>query len=225
MSKRSECDEARFLRDVERHEMTIIRDDRLDRHLRFKTPGTSCYYFDLITWPGHLCYTGDMGTFVFSRIDDMFAFSRMDGHDWNKNPHGLSINPGYWSEKVRAADRHDGIEEWDDDEFKRRVNETRTEWMRDARALGVSKEERRELWEAVEDVLADPRDESLCVARIYEFSHKAGNERFDFEDFFDGSLTRFSFRFMWCCYALAWAINMYDKSKESKDVDDRNPKP
>lgn len=49
MSKRSECDEARFLRDVERHEMTTIRDDRLDRHLRFKTPGTSCYYFDIVT--------------------------------------------------------------------------------------------------------------------------------------------------------------------------------
>lgn len=29
MSERSECDEARFLRDVERHEMTIIRDDRV----------------------------------------------------------------------------------------------------------------------------------------------------------------------------------------------------
>ena len=38
-------------------------------------------------------------------------------------------------------------------------------------------------------------------------------------------MTRFTFRFMWCCYALAWATNMYDKSKESKDVDNRNPKP
>ena len=81
------------------------------------------------------------------------------------------------------------------------------------------------LWEAVEDVLADPSEESLCVPRIYEFHHRAGSESFEFMDFFDSSMTRFTFRFMWCCYALAWATNMYDKSKESKDVDDRNPKP
>ena len=35
-------------------------------------------------------------------------------------------------------------------------------------------------------------------------------------DFFDGSMTRFTFHFLWCCYALAWGINKYD--------DHRNPK-
>jgi hypothetical protein len=34
-----------------------------------------------------------------------------------------------------------------------------------------------------------------------------------------GSITRFTFHFLWCCYALAWGINMYDKSKENKNVD------
>lgn len=217
MSKRSECDEARFLRDVEKHEMTIIRDDRLDRHLRFKTPGTSCYYFDIVTWSGHLCYTGDMGTFVFSRIDDMFAFFRMDDHDWNKNPNGLSINPSYWAEKIIATDKNGGHEEWDEDEFKRRVNETRVEWMRDARALGVSKEERRELWEAVEnEVLEDPSNEHLCVSRIWDFYHSTHQRRFEFVDFFDGSMKRYTLRFLWCCYALAWGINQYDNHRSSK---------
>lgn len=220
MSKRSECDEARFLKDVANHEMQIIRDDGVNRHLRFKRPGTSSYYFDLVTWDGHLCYTGDMGSFVFCRLEDMFNFFRMDDHDWNKNPHGLSINPGYWSEKILATDKNGGHEEWDEEEFTRRVNEWRVGWMKEARRDGVSKDDRRELWEAVEYVLADPRDESLCVARIYEFSFRRNQSYYSFEDFFDGSLTRFTFRFMWCCYALAWAINMYDKSKESKDVDD-----
>lgn len=217
MSKRSGCDEARFLGDVERHEMTVLRDEGVNRHIRFKRSGSSAYYFDLVTWQGHLCYTGDMGTFVFSRIDDMFDFFRMDDHDWDKNPNGLSINPGYWSEKVLAADRHDGIEEWDDDEFTRRVNETRVEWMRDARAIGVSKEERRELWEAVEnEVLEDPNNERLCVARIWEFYHSTRQRRFEFMDFFDGSMTRYTLRFLWCCYALAWGINQYDNHRSSK---------
>lgn len=221
MSKRSNCDEARFLRDVEKHEMTIIRDDGVNRHLRFKTPGTSCYYFDIVTWSGHLCYTGDMGTFVFSRIDDMFAFFRMDDHDWNKNPNGLSINPGYWSEKLLAADRNDGVEEWDEDEFTRRVNEVRVGWMRWAKSLGISKEYRRELWEAVDrKVLEEPSNGHVCVAAIWNFYHTTSDgERFEFVDFFDGSMHKFTLRFLWCCYALAWGINMYDKSKENKNVD------
>ncbi len=77
MSRRSQCDEARFLKDVANHEMQIIRDDGVQRHLRFKKPGTMCYHFDLITWGGHLCYTGDMGTYVFTRVHDMFDFFRM----------------------------------------------------------------------------------------------------------------------------------------------------
>ena len=210
MSKRSECDEARFLKDVANHEMQIVRDDGVQRHLRFKKPGTSAYYFDIITWSGHLCYTGDMGTYVFSRIDDMFAFFRMDAHDWNKNPNGLSINPGYWSEKLLATDTICGHEEWDEDEFVRRVNEWRVRWMKEARRDGVSNDDRRELWEAVEEVMADPRDESLCVARIYEFSFRRNQFYYSFEDFFDGSMNRFTFHFLWCCYALTWGINKYD---------------
>lgn len=217
MSKRSQCDEARFLKDVANHEMTIIRDDGVNRHVQFKRPDSNAYRFDLITWPGHLCYTGDMGTYVFTRLHDMFNFFRMDDHDWNKNPNGLSINPGYWAEKIIATDRYDGTEEWDEDEFKRRVNEYRVGWMRQCRERGVSKDARRELWEAAEDVLREPSNEHLCVVKVYEFYHKAGDEHFEFMDFFDGNLNRFTFHFLWCCYALAWGINKYD--------DHRNPKP
>ncbi len=220
MGKRSECNEARFLKDVATHEMQIIRDDGVQRHLRFKKPGTMYYHFDLITWPGHLCYTGDMGTYVFARVHDMFDFFRMDDHDWNKNPNGLSINPSYWAEKIIATDKNCGHEEWDEDEFTRRVNEVRVGWMRWAKSLGISKDDRRELWEAVDqEVLSDPNDESLCVARIWEFHHRIGSEDFEFIDFFDVSMNRYTFHYLWCCYALAWAVNMYDKSKENKNVD------
>ena len=39
---------ADFLRDVATHELTIIRNEGLYRHLRFSRPGSSCMYFDLI---------------------------------------------------------------------------------------------------------------------------------------------------------------------------------
>jgi hypothetical protein len=35
--------------------------------------------FDVVTWPGHLSISGDMGCFVFTRVDDMFTFFR--GHE------------------------------------------------------------------------------------------------------------------------------------------------
>lgn len=73
-----ECTEERFLKDVAKHEMTVIRDDGINRHLRFKNPNDSSYWFDLITWPGTLCIDGDCGTYVFKRTPDMFQFFRTD---------------------------------------------------------------------------------------------------------------------------------------------------
>jgi hypothetical protein len=84
-------EEARFIKDTAEHEMTILHNDGLYRHLRFKKPGTRFYWFDLITWPGYLTIAGDMGTFTFERTEDMLTFFRGAG----------DINPQYWSEKIR----------------------------------------------------------------------------------------------------------------------------
>ena len=65
-----------FTSDIAQHQMQVIRDDGVSRHLRFKRPNTMCMHFDLLTWPGYLCYTGDMGTYVFRRLEDMFPFFR-----------------------------------------------------------------------------------------------------------------------------------------------------
>ena len=42
----------RFQADVARHGMTVLRDDGLYRHLRFRRPDCSAYWFDLLTAPG-----------------------------------------------------------------------------------------------------------------------------------------------------------------------------
>jgi hypothetical protein len=81
----------RFLSDVATHEMTVVADEGNVRHLLFKAPDTVTQYFNLTTWPDHLCISGDMGTYVFSRLEDMFDFFREN-----------KINPGYWHEKVKA---------------------------------------------------------------------------------------------------------------------------
>lgn len=94
MSKYSRDVQTRFLSDVAEHRLKIIREDGAYRHLRMQEPGNSCYYYDIITWPGYLTVTGDMGTWTFSRTYDMFRFFG----GWTGE-----INTGYWSEKLEAG--------------------------------------------------------------------------------------------------------------------------
>ena len=73
-SNRAEVHE-RFKKDTAEHQMTVLRDDGLYRHLRFRKPGTGIYGFDIVTWPGYLAISGDMGASMFTRLEDMIQFS------------------------------------------------------------------------------------------------------------------------------------------------------
>lgn len=95
-----DCTEAVFLADVAHHQLTVLRDDGLYRHLRFSKPGSNDMRFDVVTWPGFLAYSGDMGCFVFERLDDMLAFFRRP----YTGP-GLTINERYWAEKCQEIGR------------------------------------------------------------------------------------------------------------------------
>lgn len=196
-----------FLRDVKDHQLSVLRDDGLYRHLRFKRPGSSAYYFDLITWPGALCYTGDMGTFVFGRLADMFEFFRTDRGEAGE----LCINPGYWSEKVLAADggRSPGcVFEYDHQKYLDAVLEYRGDWLE-----GLSEEHQEELKEAVWDEVllwADESDENGNYSRVHEFSAEIDGRTYEFTDFFERSTRRFTDRYIWCCRALVWGIGKFD---------------
>ncbi|KAB0331749.1 hypothetical protein LSO07_08570 [Janthinobacterium sp. PLB04] len=219
----ADCTEERFLRDVAEHAMTVIREDGVSRHVRFAKPGTSCMHFDLITWPGILCYTGDMGTYVFQRTTDMFEFFRHDRAYNQSRGRALSINLGYWTEKLIAIDggRHGGkVKEFDDEKFKRVINEYRVGWMRGAKERGtLDKDGRRELWEAVEDevmgALEDGGDRAQFAA--FDFSHSLSHTTargsWQFDDLFEHDFTEYTHSIVWCCYALAWGIEKYDQSK------------
>lgn len=210
-----ECTEERFLRDVASHRMLIVRDEGIHRHLRFKQEGSSNMYFDLITWPGHLCYTGDMGTFVFQRLEDMFCFFRMDARDKRITADKiLIINTGYWGEKCVAVDSCDGIRKYSPDAFRDAINEQLEYWLEDLDAEDDA-ECIAGLKEAVAENLLPYADEGEHEARdaANRFHFKHNDDEFEITDFWERSLQVKSFRFIWCCYALAWGIDQYDKSK------------
>jgi hypothetical protein len=192
--------EALFLKDVAEHKMEVLVDNGMYRHLKCRKPGTYCYGFDVHTWPGYLCITGDMGCYVFSRLPDMFEFFRTDqkcgGH--------LYINLGYWAEKVQAQCKTDGVEEYSEEKFREAI-----EYY-----LSEREDVTDELREAIkEEVLTHADSEHEAYAAVHEFSHG----KFYFQDFFDHNLKDYTMRFVWCCYAIAWAIRQYDNSKDEKN--------
>lgn len=200
-----------FMKDVSSHEISILKDDGLYRHVRFQKPGTRIMQFDLITWPGYLCYCGDMGEFVFTRTADMFSFFRKpDAHS------GVDLQ--YWAEKCLAVDKCDGTKKYDPDKARQVIFEWMESWMND-QELEEGEEEGSIIVPAglyeVRDAVIDD-----ILSRVddgeYELRDAIRNfecNGFQFHDFWEADLTEYTYRFVWCCYALVWGIAQYDKAK------------
>lgn len=106
-----------------RHAVTVLHEDGLYRHLRFEGDADSPfgrYPFELITWPYNLVVkAGWTFHFDIDATPDMFDLFR-------KTARTGEINPGYWSEKVRAG--RDEIEDYSIDLLKKEINETVGYW-------------------------------------------------------------------------------------------------
>jgi hypothetical protein len=197
-----------FNRDVASHTLEVIRHDGVHRHLRFRRAGGgyTCG-FDVITWPGTLCIHGDCGTYVFSRLNDMFEFFRSSGN---------RINPGYWAEKIEAQDRTGGVTEWDDASFRQAVVERFREWWRGRDDFAA----RRECWQEVrEEVLgcADSEHEAMAAAYAFSFSWPGGRD-FRFEEAYELAGERYTRRYLWNCRAIVWTIQQFDTSTYVAEV-------
>jgi hypothetical protein len=192
----------RFQADTADHEMTVLHDDGLYRHLRFKHPEHGFHWFDLITWPGSLAINGDMGSYLFSRDPDMFEFFR-----------GHRANLGYWAEKLRAP-RADDVEVYSENKFREHVMDAAKE----------SEEYYPGLTEAAEEYFFgeyaewNTKIEGAALAALdrFYFNHPSAQDDMDpftFSDTFEWNLSDWSHFFAWCCHAIPWGIAQYDKAK------------
>lgn len=115
---------ADFRRNTEHHELRVLHDDGLYRHLRVQAPGTRMWSWDVTTWPGHLATSGDIADgHVFAREPDMLAFFSRAGKSEGHYPDGApSINVDYWAEKLQGRDLVD-VKKHDPDLFLQQVRE------------------------------------------------------------------------------------------------------
>lgn len=195
-----------FLNDVRSHAMHVLHDDGVYRHLSFSQPENSWLHrFEVLTWPGALCIRGDVGTYVFSRITDMFEFFRRNG-DGDKLP----INESYWSEKLIASDcngrRGDGVMRFDPDVFCDEVKRRYVEHVREN--MKGMPDERQSLRRAIEDEVL-----SYAEAGEHEALHAAGSfehDGFMLTDFWEVECRQYTVQFIWSLYAIVWAIHQYD---------------
>lgn len=212
---RNEPTEQSFLRDVAKHEMTVVHDAGEIRHLRFGRPGDSNMHFNITTVPGYLMFTGDMGAWSFTRLRDMFEFFR------GKEDGPLRINRQYWSEKLIAAScsgRHDGAAtEYSEELFKSALWREALNLARRMKDSGVSAEHRAEMLQELRDVrYAGCNGEHAAHQAAHDFEYRV--ERYKgyawrLTDFYENNLRTYTYHFTWACYAIAWAIRVYDASK------------
>lgn len=211
------CKTSDFLVNVQNHTMKILKDDGEYRHLVFSKNDSAVYKFQLTTWPGYLCISGDMGCCVFSRLRDMFQFFRTDRKDadlyhW--------INPGYWAEKVQAGNLR-GITTFNPDDFKKDIIQYTHEWLREHYHQTTKQERRWLMEEIINEVLYDLEEgnETILMNNAIQFSSKVNTHlSFTFQDFWERTYRDFSYEFIWQCYAIAWGINLYDETKLNRTI-------
>jgi hypothetical protein len=201
----------RFAEDIADHKLTIeecgplpFRSILARRH---RGDGwDSCYHFRVITYPGGLLYTGDMGTYVFQRCWDMF--------DWWPSKYGDAFDFRYIAEKCQAADKCDSIKQWSGSKAKATIDEMIAE-HRDQQPADWDVEEDGE-WTAVVD--EEYLDQLMEVRNhVSDFS----NSEYNIQEFYrllyevDGledvceipTPSEYSLRFVWCCHAVRWLID------------------
>lgn len=191
---------ARFARETAAHEMTVLHEVGLYRHLVCADPEGGFYRFDLITWPHNLLLRGDGFSFGFSIYPtaDIFEMFRGSGHG--------GINPGYWQEKVTAG-RGD-VKSWSEELFRA--------WLTAEAAANESRFPG--LVEAVGEQILHSDEHSLeyrgtAEYAVASFSHSSFRLRFP--DEWVLSFDDYSWEFLFACHAVLWGIGRYDAARQA----------
>lgn len=193
-----------LLENTKDHDLAVLHEDGLYRHLRFKAPGTGMWHWDLVTWPGSLAIRGDIGEgFIFTRAEDMLRFfDHGQASGW--------INATYWAEKLDRGAR--SVQCMSPEKFAAHVRQ-RTDDLVDSYFDG-SAESEAEFRAAVQSEVLDTTDgctdESYAASILYGFSW----EGHSLDDDMDPSAWRdYEYHFILALHAILWGAKKYHAAK------------
>lgn len=201
-----------FLVSVKQHELTINLDHELYRDLTIKNPETNNRMYHVTTRPYYITIYGDMGTFTFSRTKDMFAFFRNDD---------LSIKPSYYHEKMQSEDKLTKSLEFSCDQIIEQLND----YLENFKERCLDEGEDESCYESAEQAVErfikyTERSENEYVYEINNWNPESSGNM-DLDDFWDGfSGMIYSYHYIWCLYAITYAIKLYDESKSTEEKKD-----
>lgn len=224
-----ENDEAKlwqdFVSQTEEHQLTVLREDGLYRHMRMSAPGTSMWSWTVNTFPGYLTVVGDIADgYTFSRIEDMLNFFELGARSWNYYADGAPcIDFRYWAEKLSGG-RSSNMRVYSQKSFLASV----TDIMEQDEDLGLEMENeiRAEALECEGDsetvvkLLAEAQKiKSDRDALIEDARYHAENENDAYEwlndhpkhftDIFDIDIRTWDRHFVYACYAIALTVKKY----------------
>lgn len=202
---------ARFTKDIAEHTMEVLLDQGVHRHLKFRRPGTYCMGFDIVTWPGHLAVTGDMGDAVFARLHDMFEFFRASP-ERTAIAGGLYVNVGYWAEKCVANDGEK--QDFSNDLFRALVKERFDEYVTHT---SDDAEANAELWDELDSEVLAAMNTHEAIAAMDGFE-SVDSPDFKFVDAWEYAslIEDYTFHFIWRLFAIAHAVQAYDQMKSEQ---------
>ncbi|MDK1683507.1 hypothetical protein [Acinetobacter terrestris] len=199
-----------FLKGVASHELTVNLDQGVFRDLTIMKPNSVDMHYHITTRPGYLMFTGDMGSFVFTRLPDMFNFFRdNDGYD---------INPGYWGEKLEAVDSRAGAKEFSPDEAKQILTEYLQDHLEGLDSGDYDKdqsdtEESKEAIQELIEIAEGDQHEFYEQLRNWDSDDAGG---LDMDCWWEWDFNDYTGRYIWCCYAIVHAIKLYDAQKNKE---------
>jgi len=191
--------------------MIIFLDEGVHRHLRFKRPGSSMYYFDLVTWPGRLFVGGDIASWVFKRQEDMFEFFRRESREVGY------INASYWSEKLDSRNGPGDAMTFSPELYRQRVREAFDEYVETWEAAeGMPWPYAGEVWQRIEDEVLNSYwgGEISIESEAYELLNQFSCHGLEFHDTWDWTLHDFDYHFLLSCHAIMWGISKYYAAKK-----------
>ncbi|NUP38948.1 MAG: hypothetical protein HOY76_18515 [Streptomyces sp.] len=192
----------RFASETRNHEMTVLLDNGMYRHLRFANPKSSLYWYEISTAPNQLVFSGDGDSFVFRLATDMFEMFRQSAASGD-------INATYWAEKCRTGNARSYSRERFEEYVWKQVAE-REQYYRGLRD-GVQEE-------IFTSPVFDVDYESAALMAALGFEHhlvasrddRGNRDTFRFRHIHEWDLKDFDWWFLFACHAIKDAIEKYD---------------